>query len=122
MSASALASGNSTLRTRSPSRSTVRIAFEAAAAAFDWPLMKWLALQPVLRFAYFPRRRFFWFRNFADRQERIERGLCAFDLAAAAGWQNVEAALRHYAILPEAFFAGSAKHFASVRESVLAGA
>ena len=92
---------------------------EAAAAAFDWPLMKFLALQPVLRFAYFPKRRTFWFRNFADQEERIERGLCAFDLAAAAGWKNVEAALRQYAILPAAFFEGSARHFATVRQSVL---
>jgi hypothetical protein len=90
-----------------------------AVADFDWPLMKFLALKPVIRFAYFPARRPFWFRDFAHQEERIEKGLRAFDLAAQAGWDVVETSLRDYAVLPVEFFAGSAKHFASVREAVL---
>jgi hypothetical protein len=92
---------------------------EQATSAFDWPLMKRLALRPVIRFAYLPRPLFF--RNFADRAERIEKGLRAFDLAAAVGWAQVESALRSYALLPDAFFTDNLRHFAAVREMVLAG-
>jgi hypothetical protein len=86
---------------------------------FRWPLVKSLALRPLVRFAYFPRTEFFWFRHFDRTEERIERGLRAFDIAAAAGWSRVESTLQHYEILPAAFFAGSARHFASLRESIL---
>jgi hypothetical protein len=92
---------------------------QAAVAAFDWPLMKFLALRPVIRFAYFPRRQPFWFRDFSRKEERIEKGLRAFDLAARAGWDTVESSLADYAVLPAAFFAGSARHFQSIRAAVL---
>lgn len=92
---------------------------QEATAAFEWPLMKHLALRPVIRFAYLPRPLFF--RNFAHREERIENGLRAFDLAAEVGWIRVESALRDYAMLPEAFFTDNRRHFAAVREMALAG-
>jgi len=95
---------------------------ERATAAFDWSLMKFLALRPMIRFAYFRDRRPLLFCNFANKQERIEKGLCAFDLAAQAGWDHVESSLRHYKILPAAFFASSKQHFAAVRQTVLAAA
>jgi hypothetical protein len=93
---------------------------QAAVAAFDWPLMRFLALKPLIRFAYFPAFRPFWFADFANREERIEKGLRAFDIAAAAGWDEVQNSLRDYDILPDAFFAGSARHFRALREQVLA--
>jgi hypothetical protein len=92
---------------------------EAAVAAFDWPLMKFLALKPLIRFAYFPAFRPFWFTDFANREERIEKGLRAFDLAAIVGWNVVESSLRDYAVLPDIFFANSAAHFMALRENVL---
>jgi hypothetical protein len=92
---------------------------QAAVEAFDWPLMKFLALQPAIRFAYFPRLRPFWFRDFSRKEERIEKGLRAFDLAARAGWDAVESSLADYAVLPDAFFAGSAEHFQTIRTAVL---
>jgi hypothetical protein len=91
---------------------------EKAVAEFDWPLLRTLALRPVIRFAYF--RRPFLFRNFANKGERIEKGLIAFDTAAAAGWINVEQNLRKYDVLPEQFFAKPIAYFASLRESILA--
>lgn len=102
-------------------RSIVAPGIEAAVRDFDWPLVRLLALKPLIRFAYFPRRRWLWFSHFDDQQQRIERGLEAFDLAAAAGWNYTAASLRRYAVLPDAFFAGSARHFADLRASLLTG-
>lgn len=102
-------------------RLVVGPAIEQAADAFDWPLMKAIALKPRIRFAYFPAGSTLRFRNFADCGERIANGLQAFDVAAAVGWDGVESALRRYAILPDEFFAGSAKRFEQLRTTVLAG-
>ncbi len=75
---------------------------ERAVAHFDWPLLKLIAMRPAVSFAYLPRP--LWFRNFADRDERVANGLKAFDMAAQAGWPQVESALREYGLLPEQFF------------------
>ncbi|MBS0203456.1 MAG: hypothetical protein JSS49_11190 [Planctomycetes bacterium] len=86
---------------------------------FDWPLMQFLALRPLVRFAYFPHGTSFWFRHFDNAAERIQRGLRAFDLGARVGWRHVESTLRTYGVLPQAFFAGSARYFADLRSAVL---
>lgn len=91
-----------------------------ALANLQWPLVRTFALRPPVRFSYLPAGERLWFRNFADRQERIANGLKAFDLAAAAGWKQVEAALADYRVLPEAVLTSPAAHFASLRQSVLA--
>lgn len=93
---------------------------EEAVARFAWPAAKFIALRPVIRFAYFPGGTSFWFRNFADRSERIARGQQAFRVAAEVGFSNVETALRKYEMLPEAFFTQPAEYFASLRQQVLA--
>ena len=93
---------------------------EKAVAEFDWPLLRTVALRPVIRFAYF--RRAFVFQNFANQNERIEKGLFAFDTAAELGWSNVEQALRTYDVLPESFFARPTEYFAALRETVLSSA
>ncbi|MEW4452386.1 hypothetical protein AB1L30_06840 [Bremerella sp. JC817] len=92
-----------------------------AVQEFDWPLMKSIALMPAVRFAYFPTGRWLQFWKFDNKAERIARGLKAFDIAAHVGWDQVERALDHYAILPDAFFADSVGHFAGMRTSVLSG-
>jgi hypothetical protein len=91
-----------------------------ALAAFDWPLVKELALRPLVRFAYFGPWQCFWFSHFDRREERIERGLQAFDMAATAGWDHVESSLRSYDLLPATFFQSSAIHFAQMRDAILA--
>jgi hypothetical protein len=93
-------------------------AIEKAIAEFDWPLLRTLALRPVIRFAYFGHP--FLFRNFANKEERIEKGLVAFSVAANAGWENVEQDLRKYDVLPEQFFAKPIEYFAALREKILA--
>lgn len=84
---------------------------------FDWPLMKSLALRPKLQFAYFPGAKVFRFQNFANVDERIERGLSAFDLAAKAGWDHVESALAHYDVLPKQLFTHPKWNFEQMRRT-----
>ena len=91
---------------------------EKAIAEFDWSLLRSLALRPVIRFAYF--RRPFLFRNFANKEERMAKGLVAFNVAAETGWNNVEQDLRKYDVLPEQFFAKPIEYFALLRETILA--
>jgi len=91
-----------------------------AVAAFDWPAMKWLALQPIVRFAFLPGWQVLRFRNFADVQERIANGLKAFRLGAQVGWEVVEERLAAYRILPSAFFTEGEGYFERVRETALA--
>ncbi|WP_146118770.1 hypothetical protein [Blastopirellula marina] len=93
---------------------------ENAVAKFGWPLMRFLALMPAVRFAYFPQGRWLQFWKFDRQEERISHGLKAFDLAAAVGWQQVEQTLDHYQILPNEFFANSLAHFANLRNDLLA--
>ena len=92
---------------------------EQAVADFDWPLMKSLALMPAVRFAYFPRGKWLQFWKFDQTNERIARGLSAFDLAASVGWKYVEATIDRYHVMPAAFFDDSRAHFADLRKSIL---
>ena len=97
-------------------------ALTEAVQAFEWPLVRALAVRPPIRFAYFEGFQCLAFRNFADRQERIEKGLLAFRFAAQAGWWQVEAALDKYGLLPQACFAEPEAHFLALRAAVLATA
>jgi hypothetical protein len=95
-------------------------AIEQAVASFAWPLVRFLALKPWINFAYFPRQQPFWFRNFADRDERIAKGLQAFDRATQAGWAHVEQSLGDYHVLPESPFQNPDRYFANFRAGFLA--
>lgn len=75
---------------------------DSAVAAFDWPMMKRLALRPNVAFAYLPREVSLRFEDFADKSERIRRGLEAFDAAARVGFDRVEKTLHAYGTAFEA--------------------
>ncbi len=92
-------------------------AITRAVAAFDWPLVRRIALRPWIRFAYFPRFRSFLFRDFSAQAERIEKGLRAFDWAAEVGWRHVEERLADYRTLPVEFFADTAGDFGRIRHA-----
>lgn len=95
-------------------------AVEQALAALDWPLIRHVALRPRIEFAYFSSSREMKFADFASTAERIEKGLRAYELAEQAGLAQVERALRHYNILPGAFFTGSAAYFQAMRQRLQA--
>jgi hypothetical protein len=73
---------------------------QEALSHFDWPLMRFIALRPAVRFAYFPSGRSLRFRDFSVREERIAMGLRAFEIAAQVGWSAVDAALDDYETHP----------------------
>lgn len=74
-------------------------------AKFDCPILRACVMKPPVRFSYFPKRTWFWFRDFRDTEERVRRAHRCFDLAEEAGWPAVFDSMRRYAALPEAFFA-----------------
>lgn len=91
---------------------------DAATLAFHWPTLKFVALKPSIRFAYFPRTCRLNFRDFASTAERIEKGQEAFEIAAKTGFGHVEKALRHYQVMPDNFFKNSLEHFFSIRKNL----
>ncbi|WP_279356568.1 hypothetical protein [Methylobacterium indicum] len=102
-------------------RAVVAPAVAAAAAGFAWEPVRSLALRPSIRFAYMPRRATLHFADFADTDERIEKGLRAFAIAEAVGWGTVEARLSRYGALPAGFFAAAGTAFHATRARLLAG-
>ena len=94
-------------------------AIAEAVVRLQWPLVRKIAMKPVIRFAYFPSGNRLWFADFSNRDERIAHGFTAFELAARAGWQSTATALRDYAVLPDNFFADPHKHFFGLRAALL---
>jgi hypothetical protein len=84
---------------------TVAPGVQKTVSQFECPIMVALCTKPFVRFAYFPRLSYIFFRNFADKAERIEKGMRAYDMAARRGWARVVASQRDYGLLPSAFFA-----------------
>jgi len=76
--------------------SMVARSVDEAVARFDCPILKALALKPVVRFQYFPRARVFFFGDFSDKTERVARAIESYDLAVQAGWGRVLESLRDY--------------------------
>ncbi|MEZ5428452.1 MAG: hypothetical protein R2747_19435 [Pyrinomonadaceae bacterium] len=73
-------------------------------AKFDCPILKRLVLKPFVRFRYFPRVKFFWFKNFSSTEERITRAHECFEIAERAGWEQVFSTLGDYQVLDPDFF------------------
>jgi hypothetical protein len=93
-----------------------------ASTALNWQLVKFLALRPPVKFAFLPGRKRIRFRNFADKHERIENGLRAFDCAASVGWRRVEHSLAEYGLLSNSFFVNPIMYFQQMRSSILMAA
>ena len=74
-------------------------AVEAAVAGFDWPLAKWFALRPCIRFAYFSPGQYLHFSDFSSESERFAQGAVAYAYAEEAGFARVEAALARRGIV-----------------------
>lgn len=60
-------------------------------AEFDWPLMRGLCQRPWVWFSYFPTAKSLNFRNFTDSEERVEKGLIAYDRAQEVGFGRIAA-------------------------------
>lgn len=90
----------------------------AATEKFHWPALKWIALKPSIRFAYFPQKRRLNFKYFASTEERTKKGIRAFDIAMEVGLFCVEKKLKHYGVMPKLFFENSADYFALIKKGL----
>jgi len=88
-------------------------------AKFDCPILKRLVLKPFVRFAYFPRFKLFWFKNFSDTTERIRNAHECFEIAERVGWARVFSSLRRYEVLDGAFFDSPLDFARNSREKLL---
>ena len=82
---------------------------------FDCPVLRNLVLRPVVRFGYFPRRRIFFFRDFSDVDERIEKAVRSYSLAEETGWPAVAGSIRYQGVLPQSFFSDPLAYADSLR-------
>ena len=57
-----------------------------------------IAKKPIVNFAFFPSRKYLWFKDFTDKEERIEKALQTYDIAEQVGWLYVQARLERYQI------------------------
>jgi len=74
-------------------------------AKFECPVLTAIVLKPVVRFGYFPRTGFMWFRDFGDTDERIEKAVRSYDVAEDQGWDLVGGTIHLQGVLPPRFFA-----------------
>ncbi|MFO0559086.1 MAG: hypothetical protein U0269_13810 [Polyangiales bacterium] len=84
---------------------TVAPGIAAEIARFDCPILRALCLKPVVRFAYFPAWRAFYFSDFSDKDERVRRAMKSYQIAEEQGLDRVEASIEQYRVLPDAYFA-----------------
>lgn len=104
---------------RSEQELTVAPGVAKAVSEFECKIMKWLCLHPFVRFTYFPSLRYFLFRDFSDTDERIAKGLRAYDLAERVGWDKVFQAMEYYGQMPASFFRDPVGHFTSLRNDII---
>ena len=93
---------------------TVAPGVKQAVAGFDCPILRRLILRPIVRFRFFPRRRFMFFKDFSETEERITRGMYAFQLAQAAGWEHVQESMKEYGVMPERYFEDPKKAYREI--------
>lgn len=79
---------------------TVAPGVKQAVSGFNCRIMKFLILRPIVRMAYFPALKYMMFRDFSAQEERIEKGLIAYELAARRGWPGVRESLADYGLAP----------------------
>lgn len=75
-------------------------AVDDALAKFNWPFMNALSRRPWVWFSYFRVGRALIFRDFADKEERVAKGLSAFDWAVTKGWAVIERNCMNNPFLP----------------------
>ena len=100
-------------------RAVVGPSVDSAVNAFDWDRVRRLSLRPNIRFAYSPRRETLRFCDFADMDERIEKGMRAYEIAEKVGWERVEGTLCRYGVLPGGFVESADAMFSAMRARLL---
>ncbi|GFE81896.1 hypothetical protein GCM10011487_38960 [Steroidobacter agaridevorans] len=93
-----------------------------AYATFHWRAVKYLALRPRVSFSYFGKGYDLPFEDFSSKEERVAKGVMAYRRAEDVGLSQVEEALRHYGILPAAFFRDPRAHYQAIVRATLPSA
>ncbi|MEO6588413.1 MAG: hypothetical protein ABIP06_03705 [Pyrinomonadaceae bacterium] len=88
-------------------------------AKFDCPILRNLVLKPIVRFKYFPRFKFFRFKNFSNTDERIRKAHESFEVAEKAGWENVFSSMGKYNVMDKKFFGNPAGFASHLKEKLL---
>jgi hypothetical protein len=102
-------------------RTTVAPKVDEEVQKFDCPILRALVLKPAVRFSYFPRWKYLYFRNFNNTEERIRKAHISFDLAERCGWPGVFSALETYKALPAGFFRDPAGYTREMKRRLLGG-
>ncbi len=98
---------------------TVAPGVRDAVQGFQCRILRFLCLHPIVRFAYFPRFQALLFRDFADKNDRIAKGMRAFDLAERVGWSHVSRALQEYGVMAPGQLDSPEGSFQALRDGVL---
>lgn len=101
---------------------TVAPGVAKAVSEFDCRIMRALCMHPIVRFTYFPRFRYMYFRDFSNTDERISKGLLAYDIAARVGWDRVFEAMKYYGQMPRDFLQAPLEHFQAIRDDAIRSA
>lgn len=88
-------------------------------AKFDCPILRRLVLKPFVKFKYFPRLKFFWFKNFSDTTERIQNAHQCFEIAERVGWGRVFSAMEKYQVLDRSFFINPTEFTQNLKKRLL---
>lgn len=92
---------------------------DEAAKNVDPAWFKKIVNRPVLRFTYFPGVKFYAFRDFSNRVDRVACATYAYDVAAEVGFDKVTDAMDEYSALPDAYFADRKGYAAKLRAALL---
>jgi hypothetical protein len=84
---------------------------------FQWRAVKYLALRPRIEFSFFGKEYDLPFNDFSSKEERVEKGVMAYRRAEDVGLAQVEEALRHYKIMPAAFFHDPGAHYQAIERA-----
>jgi hypothetical protein len=98
---------------------TVAPAIAAAISEFDCPILRTLCLKPTVKFSYFPAVNRMFFRDFSNKEERINKAIRAYDIAQQAGPDVVTASMKNYNILAQEFFRDPAVYAQRMRTTIL---
>jgi hypothetical protein len=98
---------------------TVAPGVAEAVSGFDCRILRGLCLKPLVRFSFFPRWRFLFFRDFSSKEERIAQGWRTYGIARKTGWSRVAESLAAYRLLAPEFFAGPQDYYRQLERDVL---
>lgn len=90
-------------------------AVDKAVSELNWKVAKYIALKPAIKFRYFPSLKQLYFKDFSDKQERISKGIEAYELAEKKGFPTVVKTLGNYSEIPRNFHRNSAIDFEKLK-------